>query len=293
MPVPFEDTNTLPKDADGTKNFGLWDAVNSRWKAWKGDPNGRAHVILYDTVGNPLLTVANPGIVTIQGALPAGTNNIGDVDVLTLPAIPAGNNNIGDVDIASIAVGANIIGKVGIDQTTPGVTNLVDTELPAAGAAADAVANPTAPFVQVAQSLFNGVTWDRKRSNYSGTLLSSAARTATTQSANQTNHNFRGVMVLFAVSAAGTGNLNPHFITGFAGDPDSLTIDLHPAGALVTNAGRNLYVLYPGNTEAEGALFYGTLRVASPMPLPRTWRFEVVHSDGSVWTYQADFHYIL
>lgn len=35
-------------------------------------------------------------------ALPAGTNNIGDVDVLTLPSIPAGNNNIGDVDIASV-----------------------------------------------------------------------------------------------------------------------------------------------------------------------------------------------
>lgn len=32
-------------------------------------------------------------------ALAAGTNNIGDVDVLTLPALPAGNNNIGDVDV--------------------------------------------------------------------------------------------------------------------------------------------------------------------------------------------------
>src|SRR5204863_8441097 len=34
-------------------------------------------------------------------ALVAGSANIGDVDVLTLPAIPAGNNNIGDVDVAS------------------------------------------------------------------------------------------------------------------------------------------------------------------------------------------------
>ncbi len=40
--------------------------------------------------------------VNLQTALPAGTNNIGDVDVLTLPALPAGNNNIGDVDIASL-----------------------------------------------------------------------------------------------------------------------------------------------------------------------------------------------
>lgn len=42
------------------------------------------------------------GSVSVGSALPAGTNNIGDVDVLTLPALPAGTNNIGDVDIASL-----------------------------------------------------------------------------------------------------------------------------------------------------------------------------------------------
>ena len=34
------------------------------------------------------------------------------VDVITLPVLPAGTNNIGDVDIASIAAGGNIIGQV-------------------------------------------------------------------------------------------------------------------------------------------------------------------------------------
>jgi hypothetical protein len=37
-----------------------------------------------------------------QSALPAGTNNIGDVDVLTLPALAAGTNNIGDVDVLTL-----------------------------------------------------------------------------------------------------------------------------------------------------------------------------------------------
>jgi hypothetical protein len=41
-------------------------------------------------------------VLATDVALPAGTNNIGDVDVLSLPSIPAGNNNIGDVDIASL-----------------------------------------------------------------------------------------------------------------------------------------------------------------------------------------------
>ena len=59
---------------------------------------------------NGKVTAVNTGAVVISAALPAGTNNIGDVDVLTLPALVAGSA---------------VIGKVGIDQTTPGTTNLV------------------------------------------------------------------------------------------------------------------------------------------------------------------------
>lgn len=56
--------------------------------------------------------IGNVDVVTLP-SLPAGTNNIGDVDVLTLPALPAGTNNIGDVDIASaLPAGANTIGAV-------------------------------------------------------------------------------------------------------------------------------------------------------------------------------------
>ncbi|MCC7159821.1 MAG: hypothetical protein IT281_09805 [Ignavibacteria bacterium] len=45
------------------------------------------------------IVAVNTGAVTISAALPAGTNNIGDVDVLSLPAIPAGTNLIGSVDV--------------------------------------------------------------------------------------------------------------------------------------------------------------------------------------------------
>jgi hypothetical protein len=41
-------------------------------------------------------------VVSVGNPLPAGTNNIGDVDVLTLPALPAGTNNIGDVDVLTM-----------------------------------------------------------------------------------------------------------------------------------------------------------------------------------------------
>jgi hypothetical protein len=69
--------------------------------------------------------------VDVVAALPAGTNNIGDVDVLTLPALPAGTNNIGDVDVLSlpaIPTGTNTIGVV-IDErvSTSTVTSVNDT----------------------------------------------------------------------------------------------------------------------------------------------------------------------
>lgn len=45
--------------------------------------------------------IGNVDVVTLP-SLPAGTNNIGDVDVLSLPALPAGTNNIGDVDVLTV-----------------------------------------------------------------------------------------------------------------------------------------------------------------------------------------------
>lgn len=66
--------------------------------------NGASRTIIYDASGAALLTAVNPGKVDIQSSLPAGTNNIGDVDVLTLPELPAGTNNIGDVDIVTVPV---------------------------------------------------------------------------------------------------------------------------------------------------------------------------------------------
>jgi hypothetical protein len=42
------------------------------------------------------------------------------VDVLTLPALAAGTNNIGDVDVLTIAAGTNTIGDVGVKPRTSG-----------------------------------------------------------------------------------------------------------------------------------------------------------------------------
>jgi hypothetical protein len=85
---------------------------------------------------------------TVTANLAAGTNNIGDVDVLTLPSIPAGTNNIGDVDVASIAAGETHIGEVGLADDTITVTPTLDTNAYADG---DVLFNP----VEIANAVRN------------------------------------------------------------------------------------------------------------------------------------------
>lgn len=71
-------------------------------------------------------------VASVTAPLAAGTNNIGDVDVLTLPALPAGTNNIGDVDVLTIAAGDNNIGNVDV-VTLPalvaGTANIGDVDV--------------------------------------------------------------------------------------------------------------------------------------------------------------------
>jgi hypothetical protein len=74
------------------------------------------------------LSVDASGVAVTLAALPAGTNNIGDVDVLTLPALPAGTNTIGSVNIPS---GAGRTLKFAVINTAASG----DTQIAAAGGA--------------------------------------------------------------------------------------------------------------------------------------------------------------
>lgn len=70
--------------------------------------------------GNPLpVTGTITAVTAISNALPAGTNNIGDVDVVSLPALPAGTNNIGDVDVATLpAITGTVTANAGTNLNT-------------------------------------------------------------------------------------------------------------------------------------------------------------------------------
>ena len=65
-------------------------------------PTGAATESTLSTL-NGKVTACNTGAVTISSALPAGTNNIGDVDVLTLPAVILANYGTSSVTSVTAA----------------------------------------------------------------------------------------------------------------------------------------------------------------------------------------------
>ena len=80
--------------------------------------NRNLYTQLRDAAGNERgvnVTAANQAEVAVTAALPAGTNNIGDVDVVSLPSIPAGANTIGSIASITTSVtpgtGAANLGK--------------------------------------------------------------------------------------------------------------------------------------------------------------------------------------
>lgn len=131
-----------------------------------------------------------------------------------------------------------------------------------------------------------GSTWVRQRSNFEAVLLASAARTASTNSADQTNQNGR-VLALF---------LN---VTGNPGGAETLTVQVQwkdpvstgyqnlttfPAIAAATN-GSWVYLVGLGVAETVAT---ANLEVQS-VTLPRTWRATVTHSAAGSWTYSLGY----
>lgn len=106
--------------------------------------------------GDPVIVDANGQKVYLTAALPAGTNNIGDVDVLSLPALPGGTNaigklaansgvDIGDVDVLSLPAlpaGTNVIGSFKLTDGTTGA--VIDANGSLQMTLADTAGNPLA-----------------------------------------------------------------------------------------------------------------------------------------------------
>jgi hypothetical protein len=108
----------------GATNPGLpFLAVRRDVASTPADADGKYTTLAVDAAGRLYVV----GSLTLGSALPAGNNNIGDVDVLTLPPIPAGTNTIGTVNIGN---------AVGVGGLTAHDAALIDNPLTMGGYAA-------------------------------------------------------------------------------------------------------------------------------------------------------------
>ena len=133
------DVLTLPALPAGSNNIGDVDVATVPTDPFGADADAAA---IAGSISAKLRSLAtnidnavsgNEMQVDVVGALPAGDNNIGNVDVVTLPALPAGTNNIGDVDVLTLPAlpaGTNNIGDVDVVSHVPGTaaTNLGKAE---------------------------------------------------------------------------------------------------------------------------------------------------------------------
>lgn len=123
---------------------------------------------------------------------------------------------------------------------------------------------------------FNNVTWDRERGNTDVVLLTSAARTVQTASADQVNYNGRGVKVIFDVTNVTGAPSLPLAIQDK--DPASGKYINRLVGAAVTTATTVEYIIYPGATAGAAVL---------SEPLIRVWRILVTPGTADAETYSA------
>lgn len=124
---------------------------------------------------------------------------------------------------------------------------------------------------------FNETSFDAVRNNTEETILASAARTATVNSADFTNYNAKGLHVIVNVSAlSATPSITP-IIQGK--DPISGTYYDILEGLPITTTGINILKVYPGISAVVNAS-------ASDI-LPRTYRVSMTHADTDSITYSV------
>lgn len=142
-------------------------------------------------------------------------------------------------------------------------------------------------FPAFAPILFNGATWDRQRNNIGGTLLASAARTATTTSADFLTYNARGLVVFLDVTAAsGTGGLT---VVAQLKDTVSGNYFSLPGYVFGTATGRGVSFVIPGVVASTGA----DVKQSLSYGLSQTMRVQITHGDATSYTYSVGYGLIV
>lgn len=148
---------------------------------------------------------------------------------------------------------------------------------------ADALGGVTALRVNTQTLHYNGATYDRQRGNLDQTLLTSAARTIATNSADFTNYNGRGLHVVVDLTTfGGAGSIT---VTIQGKDAISGKYYTLLASAALAAVATTVLRVFPGSTV--------TANLAANDLLPRVWRVAVTVGDATSHTYSIGASVIL
>mgnify|MGYP001600632907 CR=1 FL=1 len=236
----------------------------------------------------------NAALAGIDGDyIPLSTDSIGGLRVggnIAHDAVDSGNPvKIGGIGNNSVPTAVAAGDRVGAWFSLSGAT-IVNAVLGQASAdALDAnnnlVLDPAGNVrpLTTAKVQYNGAGFDRERGNIDATILASAARTATTVSADQTNYSGRGLHLVFDITAVPGADTVTLTIQG----KDALSGKYYTilAGAAQVATGTIVMRVYPGLVAAANL-------VANDV-LPRTWRASIAHSAASSFTYSGGASVIL
>lgn len=123
--------------------------------------------------------------------------------------------------------------------------------------------------------------------NQKGTLLASAARTATGSAPDQVNYNAKGILLTLDVTvASGTGGLK--IVLNYIDPVTGKYMEIFLATTGIVAIGTYAYLIYPGVSGTASGLKESISRA-----LPRGWRAYIAHSDASSYTYSLGYSLIL
>jgi hypothetical protein len=129
------------------------------------------------------------------------------------------------------------------------------------------------------QFVSNGSTWDRVRNVNAVSILASSARTTTQTGSDQTNYNFRGLILYVNVTSAGTGSITPS--VDIKDSVSAAYKTIWTAAAAITTTGLFTYVIGPDAAAAAGYT-EAVLRY-----IGRTFRVNVTANNANSVTYSV------
>lgn len=259
--------------------------VGSGILIWNGSGWDRVRGDIANGVDVDVTRVA--GTVTVDSELPAARVATSTANAIpTAPDVNAVLQALGSggttLDLLKLQAGGALrvalegASGTAIGQTTP---------------ASDTVSTASVVLDALAFGLqYNGSNWERRRGNWEATVLTSAARVATTNGADQTNYNGRGAVIALDVTATPNNAETLTVEVQFKDLTSSKYVTVTAFTALVASAlGASpatetyIYTVAAGAAETAAVAHHEV----QALQLPRVWRFRVVHSAGSSWTYSV------